>query len=53
MRDDRSIDEKISDMLADNWLLEDIAYQLRMALGAVRQRYVVICGRMGEKPDEE
>lgn len=52
-RDTRTLDEKIGDLLAENYSVEEIANELNVTYGQVRQRYHVICGKLGEKPDGE
>jgi hypothetical protein len=52
-RDLRTNDEKIADMLAEDYSFEEIAHRLWLTVGQVRQRYVVICAQMGERPNED
>lgn len=52
-RDTRTLDEKIGDFLAENWSIQEIADELDVTYGQVRQRYHVICAKLGEKPDGE
>lgn len=51
--DPRTLDEKISDLLAENWSIQEIADELNVTRNQVRQRYVAMCARLGEKPDGE
>lgn len=51
-RDDhRTLDEKISDLLAENWSINEIAEELNVTYGQVRSRYLTMCAKLGEKPD--
>lgn len=52
-RDLRTTDEKIADMMADDMSVEEIAHELWLTPGQVRQRYMVICAKTGERPDGE
>lgn len=52
-RDGRTLDERIGDFLAENWSIQEIADELDVTYGQVRQRYHVICAKLGEKPDAE
>lgn len=52
-RDNRTLDEKISDLLAENYSISEIADELDVTYAQVRQRYHVICAKLGEKPDGE
>lgn len=52
-RDTRTLDEKISDLLAENYSIDEIADELNASYAQVRQRYHVICAKLGEKPDGE
>jgi hypothetical protein len=47
----RTLDEKIGDMLADDYKLHEIADGLRITYGQVRNRYIAICAKLGERPD--
>lgn len=51
--DPRTLDEKISDLLAEEWSIQEIADELDVTYGQVRQRYHVICAKLGEKPDAD
>lgn len=51
-RDTRAPSEIFDDMLADDRSLEEIARRLGWTLGQARQRYKVVCGSLGEPPDD-
>jgi hypothetical protein len=51
--DNRTITEKIADLLADGLTSNEIAAQLMIPYPQVRSRYLVICHALGEKPDAE
>jgi hypothetical protein len=51
-RDMRTVDEKIADMLADDWDTQAIADKLQMTWGQVRRRYIAFCHKLSEEPDE-
>jgi DNA-directed RNA polymerase specialized sigma24 family protein len=50
--DPRTLDEKIGDLLAENYSIQEIADELNVTYGQVRQRYHVICAKLGERPDD-
>lgn len=49
--DTRTLDEKISDLLAENYSINEIADELHITYGQARNRYMVMCAKLGEKPD--
>ena len=51
-RDARTPAEIFDDMLADDRSLEEIARRLGWTLRQARQRYKVICGKLGEPSDD-
>jgi len=51
--DTRTILEKIDDMLADGIPVRQVCDELMVPYPQVRSRYLVICHKMGEKPDDE
>lgn len=51
-RDFRTPTEVFDDMLADGHDLEAIAARLGWTYGQARARYLAVCARLGEKPDE-
>jgi DNA-binding NarL/FixJ family response regulator len=52
-QDLRTTDEKIADMLADEWTFDEIADRLWLTVGQVRNRYLAFCAKLGVKPDAE
>jgi predicted DNA-binding protein YlxM (UPF0122 family) len=50
-KDERTIDEKIGDMLAENYSLQEIADELNVTYLQVRNRYMVMCTKLGERPE--
>jgi hypothetical protein len=52
-QDLRTQAEKFSDMLADDWSMEDIGARMQWSPLQVRQRYLAICRELGVKPDDE
>jgi hypothetical protein len=52
-RDLRTPVEIFDDMLADDYPLDDIARRLGWTTGQVRNHYLKVCARLGERPDEE
>lgn len=48
-QDLRTTDEKICDMLADDYEFDQIAKRLQMSTYAVEARFRVICGKLGRQ----
>lgn len=52
-RDDRLPTEKFDDLLADGEDLETIATRVGWNYRQARAYYLVVCAKLGEKPDEK
>lgn len=46
-------DEKIAELLSEELTLEEIGQRLGLPQDTVRRRYLAICRKLGERPDEE
>lgn len=52
-RETRSDQQVFEDMVADDATETEIHRRLGWSKGLMRQRYTVMCGRLGEQPDRK